>query len=1341
MDKPRVLGVVRYWVAAALLWALAGQAGAVPAGADTALKSKEMAGETAAKRALAAGQTLTLPQGLFFTENKGQWPAALQYKADLPGGGKLFLEAGKLHFFLLDNGKLKNVHDHSKDGSGLKLPGHYYVVEMLGADSTVLPRPQNEQPWRTNYLLGSDSRQWAQGARHFAGVVYPNLYPGVDMRVYASEQKVLKYDLLLQPGADVRKVRMRYTGLGSLRLQDGKLAIRTKAGTVTEEIPLSYQLEGQLPRNVNCKFKLYGNNTIGFELPENYDPNQPLVIDPQLIFSTFTGSFSDNWGFTATYDVEGSLYGGGLVNDLVFAVNPGARRFPITPGAFQATWGGGNTNNTDLGFGPFYASDIALIKFDAAGNLVWATYLGGNNNEQPHSLVVNNALELYVLGTSRSTNYPTTPSAFSRNNAGGVDIVVTRLSADGTRLLGSTYVGGNGNDGVNERGTGINPTNPLYRFYSDDARGEIVLDAQNNAVIASSTVSTNFPTVGAFQAVRAGAQDACVFKLRADMGQLLWSSYLGGTNIDAAYSCKLTRGGDVYVGGGTTSADFPVSPGTWLSTYQGGSADGFVVVIRGDGGANLRGTFVGTTAYDQINVIQTDAQDNVYFAGQTAGNYPILNAAYNVPNGGQFITKLAPSLVGPPAYSTRFGSNVPDNIPEISITAFLVDFCEHLYVSGWGGASLGLGSIAGLPVTPDAFKSNTTTGNSLYLTVLFRNSASLFYASYFGGDGPGAEHVDGGTSRFDPSGVVYQAVCAGCQGTSLFPTTPGAYSTRNNSPNCNLAIFKFDMQLTLQVTAGVAQSSTTSCINAPITFQNRSRRGVNYTWNFGDGTPVISTTQTTPVTHTFTAPGNYVVSLVANNPSACNVNDTARITIAADPVPTAGFNLAGGVGSGGLTFCGSRTVTFNNTTNTPGSFLYQWSFGDGNTSTAQSPTYTYAAFQPYTVQMRAVSANGTCTNTFRQTIRLGNAIPPNFNVQFDTCSRRFVLTNTTAGTAVLQWDLGNGQVVRNQPVVTGTYAAAGTYTISLQTNPDSVCAGTRTFTLNVPVKPAAAFSFDNTVCNLTVAYANASTNATSYQWDLGDGTTSTVPSPTRVYAAPAVYPVRLIARGTRCPDTLRQNVPAYLLATASFAQPGLPNPTCGGPIQFNNTTVNGTTYLWRFGNGDTSTVFSPRYRYPRGGFYNVSMKVNYGSANCADSALRRIFVPPTVQATYTADNTRCDRSVTFTSTDTSATFFSWTYGDGSTPGTARNPTHRYANTGNYSVTLRTANLRFTSHPDSSCYSTANFTVWAGLQTRAAINVLNPSCDLDISFASNSTNATTLLWRLGDGSPPSNLGQF
>src|SRR5690606_28461699 len=513
---------------------------------------------------------------------------------------------------------------------------------------------------------------------------------------------------------------------------------------------------------------------------KEYDPNATLVIDPFMIFCSFSGSTADNWGFTATYGPDASLFGGGIVF---------AQGFPTSVGAFQTTFVGGP------GGGNMAPFDIGIIKLTPnGGNRVYATYVGGFGEDQPHSLVCDPQGNLVIAGRTNASNYPVTGLTYGPR--GGYDIIITKLNASGTGLIGSTVIGGSGVDGVNITQQRNGP-NSLHQNYGDDGRSEVILDNGNNIYVVSSTQSTDLTSVTgpSFQPnFGGGLQDGLVIKLAPDAQTLQFASYLGGSGNDAGYVLALGPNGNIYVSGGTESADFPGSHAGTVQPALAGVIDGYIAEIANDGSAIIKSTFIGTNGIDQIYGIQFDRNGFPYVMGQTTGNWTALNAPWSIPNGKIFIAKLASDLSAY-VYKTMFGSGT--SIPNISPTAFLVDRCENVYVSGWGGAQdLGYTNLAGtqgLPLTPDALDA-TTDNADFYFFVLEKNAASQLYGTYFGQTGGLADHVDGGTSRFDPEGIIYQALCANCgggNGATNVPTTPGSWSPTNPASNgCNLQMVK-----------------------------------------------------------------------------------------------------------------------------------------------------------------------------------------------------------------------------------------------------------------------------------------------------------------------------------------------------------------------------------------------------------------------------------------------------------------------------------------------------------------------------------------------------------------------
>jgi hypothetical protein len=720
-----------------------------------------------------------------FNENKGQWDARARYGAHVATGAWLFAETTGLTYALVSG-----LPDHAphKPGPAFndQLPSHGLRVEFVQPAPTATLLAENQAAGRQHYLRGNDPKRWAADVRTFRQLRYRALWPGTDLVLHENAAHQLEYDLLLAPGANPARARLRYQGADALRLDPatGHLLVRTSAGLLTEQHPQAWQTDARGQRQpVACAFELRGSE-VGFRVGK-YDHRRSLVIDPVVRFASYTGSTVENWGFAGTSDAAGNMYASGVVFE------PG---YPTTTGAFQTSFSG----NTDM----------ALIKFNTAvsgpGARVWATHLGGNGLEFPHSLLVNGSGELMLLGTTSSTNYPTTNGAVLRAFQGGSsiapygvgsafvltngsDLFLTRLSANGSQLQASTYLGGPANDGL------LDPTAaaPTLRYnYGDAFRGDLALDAAGNVYLASVSSSATFPNLAFSPNYRGGPTDALVASLDPTLSQVRWAYLLGGSGADAAYSLQRNETtGELLVAGGTSSPNLPLTTGSYQPAL-GGSADGFVASISASGTLG-RCTYLGTAAQDQAYFVRRNGSGQVYVLGQTlADSWPGQSPGlYANARGHQFIQQLAPDL-RTAGFGTVFGGG--QSVPDISPTAFEVDCYGRIFLAGWGGGlDPNNGSTIGLRVTTNALQP-TSDGMDFYLMQLSDGARTLDYATFFGTSAD--DHVDGGTSRFDPQGTLYQALCACNQGAGAgLPIPAGAnyYSPVNGSAHCNNAAFKF----------------------------------------------------------------------------------------------------------------------------------------------------------------------------------------------------------------------------------------------------------------------------------------------------------------------------------------------------------------------------------------------------------------------------------------------------------------------------------------------------------------------------------------------------------------------
>lgn len=807
---------------------------------------------------------------LYLHPNQGQWAKEILYRLPLQNGE-----------FLVDHEGFTAVlsdyrHSHQANQVNHHQADSFQVqVIKLKFDQVNWGGQKEEKGYATfyeNYFLGNDRLKWKSRINPCESTKLKAFIPGADLILTTVKQQ-FEYSFEVTDPSLFQGVSQTIEGAESVLKNDkGEIVVKTIQGDLIIQQPKAWVINTQTgdKKSISIEYVLIGNK-FKFLYSYNLQEGETLYIDPVLVFSTFSGSTADNWGMTATPDPQGNLYAGGITFG-------GGGAYPTTAGVYSQSYVGGA--NYLLGSLYIYGFDISISKFDASGtNLLYATYLGGTENEAPHSMICDPAGNLFVFGVTSSRDFPVYSTAIQPLFGGGVnlvtnelgysaiDIYVAKIANNGTSLLAGTFFGGSGNDGVNEGGK-------LNFNYGDPFRGEITLDQSGNVLIASTTFSSDFPIKNALQSQLNGNQDAVVFKMSSNLSQLFWSTYFGGGSDESGNAIQVASTGDVFITGGTLSSDLSIFNGNQVA--YAGNGDGFLLKISGGSGAAIASTYIGGSAYDQAYFVQLDQADEVYVFGQSESNLAITTGKYGISNSGQFIRKYSNNLQTV-IWSTKIGAGT--GFAEISPTAFLVSNCGEIYIAGWGGTvnvqnSNGAfkSTTNGFPVTADAIQS-TTNGSNFYLAVLAKDATKLRYGSYMGGVASSYNHVDGGTSRFDKNGTIYHAVCAACGGqTNGFLTTSSVYSATNNSSNCNLAAFKIEMGSTQ---ANILLSSDSICSNNSAVFNGKSIYGNASFWDFGDGT--ISTNLT--VNHVYSTPGVYQVKLIVYDTNACLAGDTAFVQV------------------------------------------------------------------------------------------------------------------------------------------------------------------------------------------------------------------------------------------------------------------------------------------------------------------------------------------------------------------------------------------------------------------------------------------------------------------------------
>ncbi|HVM62484.1 MAG TPA: SBBP repeat-containing protein [Verrucomicrobiae bacterium] len=599
-------------------------------------------------------------------------------------------------------------------------------MRLLGANPQAPAASMDPLPGRVNYFVGDDPTGWKLAIPLYGRAVFHRVYPGVDL-TYHGQQGQLEYDFTVAPGTDSHVITLVFDGSRGTRINpDGELVLRTTGGEVRFRAPHAYQLHGGRQQAVASRYVMMGNDRVGFRVA-SYDRRRPLVIDPVLVYSTYLGGsgYYGDYGNGITVDSAGNAY---------IIGGTGSANFPTT-NAFQSAKGNPSIAAFVTELGP------------GGSNLVFSTYLGGNNRDCGTGIAVDPTGNVYVAGWTLSTNFPTR-NAVQPAIGGGTNAFVAKLGPGGSNLIYSTFLGGNGG-------------------YLNDWANALAIDSAGNAYVTGSTTSTNFPIRNAFQStLGSAAGNAFVTKLGGPGGSnLVYSTYLGGNGIngDFGYGIAVDADGSAYIAGLTTSTNFPTQ-NAFQSTLNSAAGNGFVTKLGGAGGSNLvYSTYLGGDTYEQAMAVAVDAASNAYVTGWTRStNFPTRNAFQTALAGEEnaFVTKFEASgsnLI----YSTYLGGAGRDGCYGIR-----VDAATNAYV-------VGDTTSANFP-TRSAFQTALAGEVNAFVTEVDASGSNLAYSTYLGGNG-----VDQGFAiAMDAAGNAY---VTGETTSSNFPTTNAFQATLRSS--------------------------------------------------------------------------------------------------------------------------------------------------------------------------------------------------------------------------------------------------------------------------------------------------------------------------------------------------------------------------------------------------------------------------------------------------------------------------------------------------------------------------------------------------------------------------------
>jgi hypothetical protein len=601
-------------------------------------------------------------------------------------------------------------------------------MQLLGANMASRVVGTGELPGKVNYFIGNDPAKWRTNVPTYAQVKYENVYPGVDL-IYYGNQGRLEYDFVVAPGADPGLIALRFRDGSDVAIdQNGDLLLNSE--DVRFQKPVVYQNDDGTRKPVESQYVMTADNTIRFTVGD-FDRSKPLVIDPVLVYSTYLGGSEVDSGKGIAVDASGNAY---IIGDTRSSDFPAAN-------AIQPTFTG-------------FHHTVFVTKINASGSaLVYSTYLGGSlpNSEgfisdSPGGIAVDASGNAYVTGSTASPDFPTTVGALQPtspicpgSNCGTFDAVagfVTKINADGSALVYSTYLGGTFADGGNS----------------------IAVDSHGNVYVTGFAGSKDFPTVNALQStLGSGARsNAFVSKINASGSAFVYSTYLGGAsgdNFDVGTSIAADASGNAYVTGWTRSSSFPTA-NALQPTLKGLIQNAFVTKINANGSAFVYSTYLGGRNIsddtpkdpgDQGNGIAVDSSGNAYVTGQTSSaDFPTVNALQSTLVGptDAFLTKINASgsaLV----YSTFLGGSGDDRADSAA-----VDAVGNAYIAGTTGST----NFPAVNAVQSTFGGGSFGfGTDSFVAEINPSGGALVYSTYLGGSG---DEFSGGIT-LDPLGNVY----------------------------------------------------------------------------------------------------------------------------------------------------------------------------------------------------------------------------------------------------------------------------------------------------------------------------------------------------------------------------------------------------------------------------------------------------------------------------------------------------------------------------------------------------------------------------------------------------------
>ena len=625
---------------------------------------------------------------LRFTENKGQ---VADSKGNLcpdilftaqSGGAKLFVNHTGIHY------QFMRQYAKPKDKKKQAMPSKFDIPEidstqtyrmdmkLIGANVNTTVTHEGEGEDYENYYL-AHCPNGILGVKNYQRITFQNIYPNIDWILY-SKGASMEYDFIVHPGGNPKDIQINYDYATSLSLDEqGNLKVHTLIGDVNESSPISYQADGS---KVDSKFTL-SNNTLRFDIGR-YDAGQNLVIDPSIAWATYYGGIAIDLATSVCTDVANNVYMCGSASSL-----------GLGAGGFKDTIGSGGN-----------VSDAILVKFNSAGNRIWATYYGGTNFDYGKSVCMDVFGNVYVAGTTKSPS-GIAYNGFKNVNTSGQDAFLVKFNGAGNRIWATYYGGLDVEDG-----------------------NSVCTDSVGNVYLGGTTLSKTGIAMGGFQdTITYNSLNAFLVKFNST-GNRLWATYYGGTNSVWGLSICTDGKGNIYMGG-TTLQGGGLSHNGFQNT-PGGGYDAILVKFNSVGN-RLWSTYYGGTNADWGEAICTDGAGNVYLTGYAESSNGISFMGFQNIYGGY----RNPFLVKFDSVGNRLWATYYCGISLSEAYSVYADRQGNVYIVGSFEVIIGVPDSS----TPfggfqDTLSTMSGGGQEAIFIAKFNSGGSRLWGSYYGGE-------------------------------------------------------------------------------------------------------------------------------------------------------------------------------------------------------------------------------------------------------------------------------------------------------------------------------------------------------------------------------------------------------------------------------------------------------------------------------------------------------------------------------------------------------------------------------------------------------------------------------